>query len=81
MDHVVLLHLDHWNGHSLSTRTYLNKLTLKDYIARPRKDWTDKDWLQEAQIMVHSPWIDEEEREYWRDKIKNLIYKDLTGSR
>jgi hypothetical protein len=50
-------------------------LTLKDYIKRPRKEWTDKDWLKEAHIMVHSPWIDEEEREYWRDKIKNLIYK------
>ena len=62
---------------SVLTRTdsFLNKLTLKDYIGRPRKEWTDKDWLKEAHIMVHSPWIDEEEREYWRDKIKNLIYK------
>lgn len=75
MDHVVLLHLDHRNDRSPSTCTHLNKLTLKDYIKRPRKEWTDKDWLKEAHIMVHSPWIDEEEREYWRDKIKNLIYK------
>ena len=72
---MVLLHPDHRDGHSLSTCTHLNKLTLKDYIKRPRKEWTDKDWLQEAHIMVHSPWIDEGEREYWRDKIKNLIYK------
>jgi len=50
-------------------------LTLKDYIGRPRKEWTDKDWLKEAHIMVHSPWIDEEEREYWRDKIKELRNK------
>ena len=75
MDHVVLLHPDHRNGRSLSTCTNLNKLTLQDYIGRPRKEWTNKDWLKEAHIMVHSPWIDEEEREYWRDKIKNLIYK------
>ena len=75
MDHVVLLHLDHRNDYSLSTCTYLNKLTLQDYIGRPRKEWTDKDWLKEAHIMVHSPWIDEEEREYWRDKIKELRNK------
>ena len=56
-------------------------MSLKDYIGRPRKEWTEKEWLQEAHIMVHSPWIDDAEREYWRDKIKNLIYKDLTGSK
>ena len=56
-----------------STENYRDKkLTLKDYIGRPKKEWTDKDWLQEAHIMVHSPWIDEVEREYWRDKIKSL---------
>tara|TARA_R100001510_G_C7619152_1_gene180489 strand:+ start:327 stop:500 length:174 start_codon:yes stop_codon:yes gene_type:complete len=47
-------------------------LALKDYIKRPRKEWSDKDWLQEAQIMVHSPWITEADRDYWRDKIKKL---------
>tara|TARA_R100000008_G_scaffold66878_1_gene43892 strand:+ start:38 stop:202 length:165 start_codon:yes stop_codon:yes gene_type:complete len=50
-------------------------MSLKDYIGRPRKEWTDKEWLQEAHIMVHSPWIDDEEREYWRDKIKELTSK------
>jgi len=75
VDHVVLLHPDHRNDYSLSTCTNLNKLTLQDYIGRPRKEWTDKDWLKEAHIMVHSPWIDEEEREYWRDKIKELTSK------
>jgi len=56
-----------------STENYRDKkLTLKDYIGRPKKEWTDKDWLQEAHIMVHSPWISEEDREYWRDKIKEL---------
>tara|TARA_Y100001963_G_C6661562_1_gene390706 strand:- start:280 stop:432 length:153 start_codon:yes stop_codon:yes gene_type:complete len=47
-------------------------LTLEDYIKRPKKEWTNKEWLQEAQIMVHSPWISEEDREYWRDKINEL---------
>ena len=56
-----------------STENYRDKkLTLKDYIGRPKKEWTDKDWLQEAHIMVHSPWISEEDREYWRDKINKL---------
>ena len=47
-------------------------MTLTDYIGRPRKEWTEKDWLKEAHIMVHSPWINEDERQYWRDKIKEL---------
>ena len=47
-------------------------MALRDYIERPKKEWTKKDWLQEAQIMVHSPWISEDDREYWRDKIKEL---------
>ncbi len=56
-----------------STANYLNKkLTLTDYIGKPRKEWTEKDWLKEAHIMVHSPWINEDERQYWRDKIKEL---------
>ena len=29
-------------------------------------------WLQYAQVMVHSPWITESDREYWKDKIKEL---------
>ena len=47
-------------------------MSLQDYIKEPRKDWTNENWLQHAWVMVHSPWIDEEEREYWRDKIKQL---------
>ena len=31
-----------------------------------------KKWLEHAHIMVHSPWIDDHERDYWRDKIKEL---------
>ena len=45
---------------------------LKDYISEPRRDWDDKKWLKHAHVMVHSPWISEDDREYWRDKIKDL---------
>ena len=38
----------------------------------PKKDSTNKDWVQHAHVMVHSPWIDEDERDYWKDKIKEL---------
>ena len=47
-------------------------MTLKDYIQEPRKDWSDKEWLQHAWIQKDNPWISEEDREYWRDKIKEL---------
>ena len=53
-------------------------MTLRDYIKRPKKEWTDKEWLQEAHIMVHSPWISEDDREYWKDKIKELRTKKNT---
>tara|TARA_Y100000590_G_scaffold331266_1_gene376416 strand:- start:289 stop:435 length:147 start_codon:yes stop_codon:yes gene_type:complete len=46
-------------------------MTLKDYLG-PKKDWNNEKWLKHAHIMVHSPWIDDAEREYWRDKIKEL---------
>ena len=49
---------------------------LKDYISEPRRDWDDKKWLEHAQLMVHSPWISEDDREYWKDKIKELSRKD-----
>ena len=47
-------------------------MSLKDHIDKPRKDWTNEQWLQHAYVMVHSPWIDKDEREYWKDKIKEL---------
>ena len=46
--------------------------TIKDYISEPRRDWDDKKWLKHAHVMVHSPWISDADREYWRDKIKEL---------
>ena len=44
---------------------------LKDHLG-PKKDWTKDDWLQHAWIQKHNPWIDEEERQYWRHKIDEL---------
>ena len=46
-------------------------MSLKDYIGpkTPRKDWTNEQWLEHAQTMVHSPWISEDDREYWKHKI------------
>ena len=45
---------------------------LKDYIKEPKKDWSNKKWLQHAWVQSHNPWISEDDREYWRDKIKEL---------
>ena len=53
-------------------------MALRDYIGRPKKDWTKQDWLQEAQVMIHSPWISEDDREYWKDKIKKLTQDKVT---
>ncbi len=53
-------------------------MALRDYIQRPRKEWTEKEWIQEAQIMVHSPWISEDDRNYWKDTLKNLRTKGKT---
>jgi len=47
-------------------------MSLKDYIDKPRKDWTNEQWLEHAHVMVHSPWITKEDREYWRAKIEEL---------
>ena len=46
-------------------------MSLKDHMG-PKKDWTDEQWLHYSCIMVHSPWITESDREYWKDKIKEL---------
>ena len=47
-------------------------MSLKDYIREPKKDWNNKQWLQYAYVQVHNPWINEDEREYFRDMIKRL---------
>ena len=46
-------------------------MTLKDHMG-PKKDSDDAKWLQYSHVMVHSPWITESDREYWKDKIKEL---------
>ena len=48
-------------------------MSLKDHIDKPRKDWTKQQWLEHAHVMVHSPWITDDDREYWRHKIKELL--------
>ena len=47
-------------------------MSLQDYIKEPRRDLSNERWLEHAHIMVHSPWISDADREYWRDKIKEL---------
>ena len=47
-------------------------MSLQDYIKEPRKDWTNDDCLQHAWIQRHNPWISEEDRQYWKDKIQEL---------
>tara|TARA_B100000287_G_scaffold331726_1_gene316640 strand:- start:388 stop:540 length:153 start_codon:yes stop_codon:yes gene_type:complete len=47
-------------------------MSLQDYIKEPRKDWSDKDWLKHAYVQMHNPWISEEDRQYWRDKVKEI---------
>ena len=47
---------------------------VKQYKGQPQYDWSNAKWLQHAWVMVNSPWIDEEEREYWRDKIAELSH-------
>ena len=49
-----------------------NQGTVKQYKGQPRKDWTKEQWLQHAHIQVHNPWLTDEDRLYWRDKIKEL---------
>ena len=46
--------------------------TVKQYKNQPRKDWTKARWLQHAWVQVHNPWITDVDRDYWRDKIKEL---------
>ncbi len=46
-------------------------MTLKDHLG-PKKNWSDKEWLQHAWVQKNNPWISEDDRAYWRDKIKEL---------
>jgi hypothetical protein len=46
--------------------------TAKQYKGQPRKDWSKDDWIKHAYVHMHNPWITEEDRQYWRDKAKEL---------
>ena len=46
-------------------------MILKDYEGQ-NKDWTKDKLLQHAWIQKHNPWISDDDREYWKDKIKEL---------
>ena len=45
---------------------------LKDY-QQPKKDWSNKQWLNHCSVNMHNPWISEEERLYYKDKYTDLI--------
>ena len=55
-------------------------MSLKDYIREPKKDWTDKQWLQYAYVQVHNPWLNEEDRLYYKDKFTELINQQSEGN-
>jgi len=44
---------------------------LKDHLG-PKKHWTKDDWLRHAHVQKHNPWITDDDRQYWRDKITEL---------
>ena len=48
-------------------------MSLQDYIKEPRKDWVKDDWLKHSWIQKDNPWISEDDRQYWRDKIKQIL--------
>ncbi len=50
-------------------------MTLSEYIKEPKRDWTNKQWLQYCSVQKHNPWINETEREYYKDKFNELINK------
>ena len=55
-------------------------MSLKDYIREPKKDWTNKQWLEYCSVQIHNPWISEEDRLYYRDKFNDLIYQQSEGN-
>tara|TARA_B100000287_G_scaffold392928_1_gene405709 strand:+ start:665 stop:820 length:156 start_codon:yes stop_codon:yes gene_type:complete len=50
----------------------MSNINVKQYKGQPRKDWGKDDWLKHAWVQKDNPWISEEDRQYWRDKIKEL---------
>ena len=57
-------------------------MTLNDYIREPKKDWNDKQWLEYAYVQVHSPWINDEDKEYFNIEciyIINIVNINFRG--
>ena len=52
-------------------------INVKQHKDQPQKNWSNKQWLQHAYIQSHNPWINDDDRQYWRDKIKELHQKEL----
>tara|TARA_Y100001938_G_C7996278_1_gene382277 strand:+ start:255 stop:398 length:144 start_codon:yes stop_codon:yes gene_type:complete len=46
-------------------------MTLKHHLG-PKKDWSKKQWLEHAWVQKNNPWITDDDRQYWRDKIIEL---------
>ena len=44
---------------------------LKDY-QQPKRDWSNKQWVDYCHIMIHSPHINKDEIEYYKDKLHDL---------
>ena len=51
---------------------------LKDYN-KPKRDWTHKQWINYCQIMIHNPHINQEEKEYYKDKLHDLTNNNYQG--
>ena len=49
-----------------------DQMSLNDYIKEPKRDWTDKQWLQYAYVQYHNPWINYEDKMYYKDMITRL---------
>ena len=46
--------------------------TAKQYKGQPQRFWTNEEWLRHAWVQSHNPWLDEDDRQYWKDIIKEL---------
>ena len=55
-------------------------MSLNDYIKDVKRDWSDKQWIEYCSVQLHNPWINETEREYYKDKFTDLINKQVRGN-
>jgi len=47
-------------------------IRVRQYKGQPRWDWGKDQWLEHAYVQMHNPWLTDQDREYWRDKVKEL---------